>query len=192
MKVIGITGNIGCGKSTVAGMLRALGVVTIDADDVSREVRETDPRVRASILERFGTLDSAALAARVFADADERTALEAIVHPAVRRAVDARLAELAAAGTEVAAVEAIKLLESPVRDRCDAIWTVICDETDAVERVARNRGLTEADVRARLSNQTPQTGKAAASDTVINGSATLDETEREVRAAFARLLPLAG
>jgi dephospho-CoA kinase len=92
MKVIGLTGNIGCGKSTVAGMLRDLGVATIDADAIARQVRTNDGVARRRIEERFGTSEAADLADVVFSDPAALADLEAIVHPPVRDAVRARLA----------------------------------------------------------------------------------------------------
>ena len=86
MKVIGLTGNLGCGKSTVAGMLRDLGAATIDADAVSREIRQNDSDARDEILRQFGTYADE-LAAIVFADADALRDLERILHPRIRGAV---------------------------------------------------------------------------------------------------------
>ena len=186
MKVIGLTGNIGCGKSTVAGMLRGRGVATIDADEVAREVRETDAAVREAILARFGTLDRRELDA-VFSDRRLLADLEAIVHPAVRRVVVERLNDLERVGVDIVAIEAIKLLESPLRERCDAVWVVRCDEAEAVERAARSRGVPEADVLERLANQSPQAEKVAAADTVIDGSVPLEQTDVQVAAALEEL-----
>lgn len=186
MKVIGLTGNIGCGKSTVAAMLRDLGVAIIDADAVARQVRNNDDLVRRGIQDRFGTLDPTELARVVFAEPSALADLERILHPPVRDEVRARLAELMAAGAHVACIEAIKLLESPLRDRCDETWVVRCDETDALARLAA-RGMSEADARARLANQTSQEVKIAAADRVIDGSAAVDETQRQVLAAYAAL-----
>ena len=143
VKVIGLTGRIGCGKSTVAGLLHERGVATIDADVVSREVRDADPNVRAAILARFETDDPARLAEVVFADAAALADLEAIVHPAVRDRIRDRLEALAVAGTAVAAVEAIKLLESPLRARCDEVWVVACRPEDAMRRLTA-RGMSAA------------------------------------------------
>jgi dephospho-CoA kinase len=183
MKVIGLTGNIGCGKSTVAGMLRDLGVATIDADDVARQVRTNDGVARRRTEERFGTLDAPRLAEIVFRDPVALHDLEAILHPPVRDEVRARLAELLAVGAEAACIEAIKLLESPLRDRCDETWVVRCDEADALARLA-SRGMDEAAARARLANQTAQSTKVAAADRVIDGSAPMEETRRQVEAAY--------
>jgi dephospho-CoA kinase len=187
MKVIGLTGNIGCGKSTVTGMLRDLGVAVIDADAVAREVRTNDGIARKRIEERFGTSDAAELAEVVFADPGALADLEAILHPPVRDAVRARLAELMAAGAEAACIEAIKLLESPLRDRCDETWVVRCDEADAIARLAA-RGVDEAAARARLANQTAQAVKVAAADRVIDGSAAVAETRRQVEAGYRALM----
>jgi dephospho-CoA kinase len=187
VKVIGLTGNIGCGKSTVAGMLRDLGVATIDADAVTRQVRNNDGLVRRRIEERFGTLDAGELADVVFSDPAALADLEEILHPPVRDEVRARLAELIAAGAQVACIEAIKLLESPLRDRCDETWVVRCDEGDALARLAA-RGMDEAAARARLANQTPQEVKVAAADRVIDGSAPIEETRRQVAAGYAALM----
>jgi dephospho-CoA kinase len=187
MKVIGLTGNIGCGKSTVAGMLRELGVATIDADAVAREIRHNDADVRAAILRRFGTYDAAELGKIVFADAAALRDLEAMLHPRVRGEIRSRLSELSVGGVEVVAVEVIKLLESPLADACDEIWVVRCEEADAIARLAASRGMDEATARRRLANQSSQDEKVAAADVVIDGSAPIEETRRQVEAALAAL-----
>ena len=188
MKVIGLTGNIGCGKSTVAGWLRELGVAVIDLDAVARQIRNNDADARRRIEARFGTIDARPLAAIVFRDPVALAELEAILHPLVRNETRARLAELEAAGVDAACIEAIKLLESPLHDRCDSTWVVRCEEADAVRRVATSRGLTEEEARARLGNQSPQDAKVAAADVVIDGSAPIDETRRQVEAAYAAVM----
>jgi dephospho-CoA kinase len=187
MKVIGLTGNIGCGKSTVAGMLRDLGVATIDADEVARQVRNNDGVARGRIEQRFGTSDAAELAEMVFTDPEALADLEAILHPPVRDEVRSRLAELMDAGAEAACIEAIKLLESPLLDRCDEIWVVRCNEADALARLAE-RSLGEEAARARLANQTSQENKVAAADRVIDGSVPLDKTRGQVEAAYRALM----
>jgi dephospho-CoA kinase len=187
MKVIGLTGNIGCGKSTVAAMLRDLGVATIDADAVARQVRNNDGTARRRIEERFGTLDAGQLAKIVFRDPVALADLEAIVHPPVRDEVRSRLAELANAGAEAACIEAIKLIESPLLDRCDETWVVRCDEADALARLAA-RGMDPAAIAERQANQSTQEAKVAAADRVIDGSAPIDETRRHVEAAYQALL----
>lgn len=188
MKVIGLTGNIGCGKTTVAGMLRDLGVAVIDLDAVARQIRNNDAVARRQIEARFGTIDAGELARIVFRDPDALRALEAILHPLVRNETRARLAELEAADVEAACIEAIKLLESPLHDRCDETWVVRCDPDDAVARLAASRGMPEEEARRRLANQSPQDEKVAAADVVVDGSAQLEETRRQVAAAYAALM----
>ena len=187
MKVIGLTGNIGCGKSTVAGMLREEGVATIDAYALAREIRHNDADARAEIVDRFGTFDADRLARVVFSDPAALSDLERILHPRVRGAVRARLAELDEGGVDVAAVEVIKLIESPLADACDQIWVVRCDETDAIRRLAESRGMDEDHARLRLASQSSQDEKLAAADVVIDGSAPLEETRRQVGQALAAL-----
>ena len=187
MKVIGLTGNIGCGKSTVAGMLREEGVATIDADAVAREIRHNDADARAEIQRRFGTYEADELARIVFSDAGALRDLERILHPRVRGAVRARLAELAEGGLGMASVEAIKLFESPLADACDAIWVVRCDEGDAIRRLEESRGMDEPTARSRLASQSRQEDKVAAADVVIDGSSPMEETRRQVREALAAL-----
>ncbi len=187
MKVIGLTGNIGCGKSTVARMLRQNGVATVDADVVAREVRHNDADARAEILERFGTYQADELSRIVFSDADALRDLERILHPRIRGAVRTRLAELGEGGVEVAAVEVIKLIESPLADACDEIWVVRCDEADALKRLAESRGMDEATARRRMASQSSQDEKLAVADVVIDGSAPMDETRRQVESALEKL-----
>jgi len=184
MKVIGLTGNIGCGKSTVAALLRERGVATIDADEVARDVRRPGSPESARILDRFGTLDPRQLARLVFEEPVALADLEAIIHPRVRELVGARLAELEQEGAVVAAVEAIKLLESPLRERCDQVWVVVCRPEDALRRLAQ-RGLSEAEVQDRLASQMAAADLVRAADVVIDGSADIGETARQVEVALA-------
>lgn len=186
MRVIGLTGRIGCGKSTVAAMLRERGVATVDADEVAREVREDDARAQAEIVERFGTLEPARLADLVFGHPQALADLEAIIHPRVRARVAERLAALAADGTAVAAVEAIKLLESPLRAQCETVWLVVCRPEDAMARLAA-RGLGEDDIRARMASQATEGALRTEADVVLDGSAPLAETTAQVDAALAAL-----
>ena len=187
MKVVGLTGNIGCGKSTVAQMLRQLGVASIDADALAREIRLNDADARLAIERRFGTLDARRLGEIVFADARALADLEAILHPLVHDAVRARLAELDAGGEAVAVVEVIKLFESPLHDAFDQVWVVRCDEADALTRLAASRGMDEEAIRRRRAAQSPQSEKLAAADVVIDNVGSLDETRRQVAAALAAL-----
>ncbi len=191
MKVIGLTGNIGCGKSTVAGWLSDLGVAVIDLDAVARQIRNNDAEARRRIEERFGTIEAGKLASVVFSDPDALRDLEAILHPLVRNETLARLAELEAGGVEAACIEAIKLIESPLHDACDEVWVVRCDEADALARLGA-RGMDEEDARRRLANQSAQDAKVAAANVVIDGSAPMEATRGQVEVAYQRLVATPG
>ena len=188
MKVIGLTGVIGCGKSTVAGMLTELGAAVIDADALAAEIREGDALAQRAIRERFDTLDRVALAEIVFADPVALADLEAILHPLVREAVAARLAALEEAGQRVAALEAIKLVDTPLQARCDQVWVVRCTVDQALERLSSARGMAAEAVRARLAAQSPQDELLARADVVIDNRGSLGETRQRVAAALAALL----
>ena len=157
---IGLTGPIGCGKSTVAGWLAAAGAAVVDADAVAREVTEPGEPALAAVLEAFGpsvrrpdgSLDRAALAAIVFADAADLQRLEAIVHPAVRPRLLARVEAAEAAGAEAVAIEAIRLVEGGLGELCDEIWLVTCNPADQRARLA-GRGDDAADGERRMGAQ---------------------------------------
>jgi dephospho-CoA kinase len=157
---IGLTGPIGCGKSTVASWLAAEGAVVIDADQVSRDVlepgtRELDAVVAAfghDLLDAKGRLDRAALGRIVFRDPMALSRLEAIVHPAVRPRILAAIEAAEAAGAPGVVIEAIKLVEGGLALLCDAVWLIRCDTADQRERL-RGRGADEQDADARIGAQ---------------------------------------
>ena len=158
---IGLTGPIGCGKSTVAGWLgERPGVVVIEADDVAREVVEPSEPALDAVFAHFGagvrapdgSLDRAALGRIVFADASALHDLEAITHPAVRTRILARLADAEAAGAQAVVIEAIKLVEGGLADLCDEVWLVTCDS--AVQRARLlGRGADPDDADRRIAAQ---------------------------------------
>ena len=158
--IVGLTGPIGCGKSTVAAMLGDLGGHVIDADELARRATAPGEPALGPIRERFGQevfvspgiLDRAALAAVVFADAAALRDLEAIVHPAVRASVEAELARARSAGVPFVALEAIKLVEGGLADRCTETWLVECEPVEQRERL-RARGLPDDDIERRLGAQ---------------------------------------
>lgn len=160
--VIGLTGPIGCGKSTVAAQLRELGGSVIDADALAREATAPGEPTLAPIRERFGdavfgpdgALDRAALASLVFTDPQALRDLEAIVHPAVRRLVLDRLERATAAGEPFVAIEAIKLVEGGLADRCDEVWLIECLPDDQHQRLL-GRGMAADDLARRLAVQGP-------------------------------------
>jgi dephospho-CoA kinase len=197
LTLVGLTGNIACGKSTVVAMLRELGAAVIDADAVTHELQRPGQPVYAAIVEAFGPgvieapggpLDRRALAAIVFADPAELRRLEAIVHPAVRAHIWAWIdGQAAARPGSVAVVDAIKLLEAGWREACDSIWVVTCRPEQQLARLVATRGMSEAEARRRIEAQPPQADKVAQADVVIDNSGDLAATRAQVEAAWARL-----
>lgn len=193
-RIIGLTGSIACGKSTVVAWLRGLGAHTIDADAVTHALQQPGQPVYDEIVAAFGTdilsapagpIDRRRLGAVVFADPAALRRLEQIVHPAVRHRITAWLAELASTHpSAVAVIDAVKLLEGGWRDRCTAVWLVVCDPQQQFERLVARRGLTPEEARARLAAQPPEGPRRAAADVVIENSGTLEATHAQVVAAF--------
>lgn len=192
--VIGLTGNIGTGKSTVLHMLKELGAYAIDADAVAHQAMRPGGPAYAGIVEAFGPdvlrpdgeIDRHVLAGRVFDDPAALRRLESIVHPAVFRAVQE---EIRHSDAPVAVVEAIKLLESGMVQRlCDAVWVVDTPEEIAIQRLVRSRGMSPEEARRRLASQSSREEKLAAADVVIDNAGTIEETRRQVRAAWEDIL----
>jgi dephospho-CoA kinase len=188
---IGITGPIGCGKSTVAGWLADHGATVIDADAVARAVSAPGEPAHDAILEVFGegvrtegALDRAALARIVFRDPDALRRLETIVHPFVRRRILEELAAADASGAPAVVVEAIKLVEGGLADLCDEVWLVTCEPTVQRERVVE-RGADPADADRRIAAQADVVERVRPSATrVIDTSGPIADTRARVAAAW--------
>lgn len=158
--VIGLTGPIGCGKSTVARWLEELGGVVVDADRIAREVTAPGEPALDAVIEAFGeefmaadgSLDRAALGRVVFSDPAALATLEAIVHPAVRPRIEEAVRAAADAGAPLVVIEAIKLVEAGHAARCDEVWLVTCDAATQRERLV-GRGTNEADAATRIAAQ---------------------------------------
>src|SRR5262249_45060823 len=207
--LIGLTGNIACGKSTVLGMLRERGAHVVDADRVTHELQAPGQPVYHAVVAGFGPeiltvpggpIDRRALGAIVFADPAALRRLEQIVHPAVRERIMAWLGTLGVgswglgAGAAqpptpnsqlpVAVIDAIKLLEGGWKTICDAIWVVTCTPEQQLERLIATRGMSEAEARAGIAAQPPQAEKVALADVVIDNSGSLEQTRWQVEAAW--------
>jgi dephospho-CoA kinase len=188
--LVGLTGGIGSGKSTVSARLAALGARVIDADAIVRDVQAPGTDVFAAIVDRFGagvvaadgTLDRQAIADVVFNDPDELKALNAIVHPAVGVGIAERLAE-AAESDDVVVLDVPLLVESG-RDDMAATVVVDVDPEIAVDRLVEHRGFREEDARARMSRQVSRDDRLAKATKVLDNSGTVDELLAQVDALW--------
>ncbi len=196
MRVIGLTGGIGSGKSTVSALLAARGAVVIDADAITHELQQPGTEVFAAMVERFGpgivaadgSLDRQAVADLVFADPDALKALTDIVHPAVGAETTRRILEQA--DTDNLVVLDIPLLVESSTRTVAAVVVVDVDPEVAVRRLVEQRGMDEADVRARMARQATRAERLARADVVIDNSGTPAELEAAVDEAWPRLLAL--
>lgn len=194
MFVLGVTGGIGSGKSTVAALLAARGAQVLDADAIVRELyrggelpRRIARRFGAAMLAPDGSVDRAALAAAVFADPAARRDLEALVHPEVRRTVEARLGELRRAGfTGLVVVDAALLVEATPPYPLDALLVVTAPPALRVERLAA-RGVAPDEAARRIAAQTDDAARAARADAVLVNDSSREELERRLDAALREL-----
>ena len=195
--LVGLTGSIATGKSTVSRMFAHLGARVIDADLLSREVVTPGQAAYARIVEEFGpqvvqedgSLDRKALGAIVFADPTRRKRLEEITHPAIGARQQRMLSVLDEEAFEgVVLWDAALLFESGGVAKMDRVVVVFADPETEVRRLMERDGLREADARARIASQMPIAEKAKLADYVIDNSGTREETERQVRTVYGALL----
>ena len=192
--VLGVTGGIATGKSTVAEIFRRLGAAVVSADALAREVvRPGSPllgrlvqRFGPEILARDGSLDREALASIVFSDKAARLELNRIMHPAIAALAGKRLRALAARRPLVV-YEAPLLYEAGAQSRVDAVLVVRVGEEQQCERLMRRDGLTEAEAHSRIDAQLPLAEKIARADFVIDNSGPPEDTTAQVAALFTRL-----
>ena len=197
MLLIGLTGGIGSGKSTVSALLAERGAVLIDADAITRELQQPGTPVLAAMVERFGagilaadgTLDRQAVADIVFADSEALADLGQIVHPAVGAEIGRRLQE--EADTDHVVILDVPLLVESGRDDMAALVVVDVDPEIAVRRLVDQRGMREDDARARMARQASREERRAKADVVIDNSGTLDDLRAAIADAWPRLLALA-
>lgn len=198
--VVGLTGGIGSGKSTVARMFASEGVPVVDADAIAREVVEPGTEGLEAVLDAFGRgllaedgrLDRAKLGEHVFADPSARKKLEAILHPRIAAASMARFAELAREGHPYAIYEAALLVENGSYRMMGALVVVSASEETQIARVRARDGVDEDAARARIAAQLPLEEKVRVADYVIENEGSLEETRERTRAVHRALLERFG
>lgn len=200
--IVGLSGGIGSGKSTVASVFRELGAVLVDADAIVHELQaagapmlaELAGAFGADILRPDGSLDRAALGDRVFRDASERARLNAIVHPAVGVECDRRIDAAVAAGAEMVVVDIPLLFEGrrsgegyAAHRHFDATVLVWAPERLQVERTMARDRCSEEQARLRIRAQMPLSEKRELADYVVDNGGTREDSETQVRALFEKL-----
>jgi dephospho-CoA kinase len=199
MILVGLTGGIGSGKSTVSQMLADRGAIIIDGDAIARALQRSGTAVFAAMVERFGDvvaddgeLDRAKIASIVFADPQALADLNKIVHPAIGVEMLRRIAELRDTD-EIAILDFPLLAESP-RKGLSGVIVVDVDSEIAIQRVVRDRGMKASDVQARIDKQVSRTDRLAIADRVLDNSGTKEDLVRQVDQAWEWIatLPDAG
>jgi len=192
MPIIGLTGGIACGKSTVAQMLRSFGAAIIDADAISRSHTAPGGRALPLIREAFGdrvfapdgSLDRAALSAVVFSNEASRRRLNAITHPLIQQEMEEQMAQCRKDGVKVVVLDVPLLFEAGMERMADVTACVFCPEEVQISRMASRNRYTREEALSRIRSQWPVSQKCALSDVVIDTDKPLDELERAVRALY--------
>lgn len=194
-RILGITGNIACGKTAVGQMLLEMGAERyIDADAVVHRLYLSGQSIAVQVGESFGpavlladgSVNRPALGAIVFHDNKAMRRLEAIVHPAVSLAIAQELAAVSPKG--IAVIDAVKLLEGGSGAFCQSKWMIVCSEEQELSRLMARNHMSREEAHARLQAQPSVEARLALVDEVIDNSGSLEETHRQVRAAFERFL----
>lgn len=195
MKIIGITGGIACGKSTLCGTLRALGAPVWDADAVSRGLTAPHGQALPAIRRVFGdsvfcadgTLDRKALGAVVFNDASAREALNRITHPLIYADMERFVARHRQAGTAAVFLDIPLLFETGYDRYCDAVWCARLPAEIQLSRLMARDGLTREEALSRMASQMPVDEKARRSDEVIDTSGSIEESAALITALYKKI-----
>jgi dephospho-CoA kinase len=190
--VIGVTGDIACGKSMVMRLLGEHGAELIDADAVYHELIGPRSPLWQALRDRFGhgilgddgAIDRRALGAIVFADPAALADLDRITHPAVIAAIGDRIEGTTAS---LIAVDAVKLVESGMASLCDAVWLVTCEGEQQIERLMTRNGLSRGDAERRVAAQPGTEAKRGHVDAIIDNSGSIEQSRRQVADALAKL-----
>ena len=192
--IIGLTGNIATGKSVVRRMLEHLGAYTIDADALSHRAIAKDAPGYKPVIETFGKwlvdsdgqINRARLGGLVFRDSEALSKLENIIHPLVEQAIEILVQR---AGQRVVVIEAIKLIESPLRNACDSIWVTYAPEEVQIERLMRKRHFSHDEAVSRIHTQGAQSEKIERANVVVRNTGSYEELWKQVTTAWKQVSP---
>ena len=184
MRVIGLTGGIACGKSTISAALRAMGAVIIDGDVLSRELTAPGGPALPAIREHFGdgvflpdgTLDRHALGAVIFGNDEERLCLDGIMQPMLRRMIITGIERARQSGAALCVLDMPLLYEAGLETLCDRVWCAWIPRETQLSRLMARDGFTTDEAEARLRSQLPADEKAARADVVIDTGGTIQNT----------------
>jgi dephospho-CoA kinase len=189
MRVIGLTGNIGSGKSTVGGMLETLGARVVDADKVTHQMMAKGSRVFGEIVKQFGPgiinatghIDRRKLAERVFGDPAAVRQLNGIIHPSLHHAIRSEIERASRDGVRVLVLESPLLFEVDWSlSLLDEVWVAMCPVDTVIKRLAEQRGMSESETRLRLSHQGSSEDKVKRANRVINTNCSKKELQEQV------------
>lgn len=194
--ILGLTGSIASGKSTVADCFVECGAILVSADQLAREVVNPGSPTLAKLVDVFGmgiltaggSLDREVMAEKVFADPEARRTLESVTHPAIAHLAECRLAELQKAPHDLIVYEAPLLFEAGAESRVDEVLVVVVDPAVQLQRLLERDTLSEAEARQRILAQWPQADKVQKADYVIDNSGPLAQTRAMVEALYDYLL----
>lgn len=191
---IGLTGGVGCGKSTVSSYMASLGLPIIDGDKLAREAVRPGSGAMEEIRRAFGdvflpdgNLDRAKVASVVFSDEEKRQQLNGILHPYIWRRTGEELLAAQEAGHEIAVLDMPLLLEIGWQLRVESVWVVTASVDQQIRRVMARDGATEEEALARIRKQMPTGNKISYADVVIDNSGTVEAAHAAVDAALAKI-----
>lgn len=196
MKIIGLTGGIGSGKSTAARFLVELGAEVTDLDKVGNEALQKGKKAYKEALEEFGEtildkngeIDRAKLGKIVFKDRESLNRLNKIVHPEIDKTVAEKTKECRRRGVKLLVLEAAAMLEAEKTWQVDEIWVTIAPEKAALERLKQRPGFNEADAKARINSQMTNEERIKRAKVIINNDGTLNQLKNQVKTEWDKLL----
>jgi len=194
MKIIGLTGGIGSGKSTVASLLAELGAIIIDADKIGHEVLDTDSQAREQVVAIFGnrilkadgSVNRKELGRIVFADRKALANLNHIMHPLIYQVVNTKLEQYRTQRARIVVIDAPLLIEASWATKVDTVWVVTANETNILNRL-RKTGLSSEEITARIHSQLTENERAKVADIVINNDYSSDELKLKVNSLWQEL-----